>query len=136
MYLIQVHRIHPANTDMFITTEPNLWTLFKLQTHQKSYCVYYFFFYIIITTGQVILNPIENISERLFSDKQYPTQGNWANVRYATRAEKERAMALSGRQVLPGIMVGVVECREVPRMNLASAGITSPERYRHWFFVL
>ncbi|XP_047985772.1 nucleoporin Nup35-like [Leguminivora glycinivorella] len=48
-------------------------------------------------------------------DKQYPTQGNWAHVRYATRAEKERAMSLSGRQVLPGVMVGVAECREPPR---------------------
>nr|XP_026490073.1 nucleoporin Nup35 [Vanessa tameamea]XP_026490074.1 nucleoporin Nup35 [Vanessa tameamea] len=55
-------------------------------------------------------------------DKQYPTQGNWAHVRYATRAEKERAMALNGRQVLPGVMVGVVECREPPRINVASPG--------------
>ncbi|KAL0840047.1 hypothetical protein ABMA28_015371 [Loxostege sticticalis] len=61
-------------------------------------------------------------------DKQYPTQGNWAHIRYATRAEKERAMNLCGRQVLPGIMVGVVECREVPRISVASPGITSPER--------
>ncbi|KAL4704004.1 hypothetical protein ACJJTC_018044 [Scirpophaga incertulas] len=61
-------------------------------------------------------------------DKQYPTQGNWAHIRYATRAEKERAMGLSGRQILPGIMVGVVECRDVPRINLASPHITSPER--------
>lgn len=64
----------------------------------------------------------------LFTDKQYPTQGNWAHIRYATRAEKERAMNLCGRQVLPGIMVGVVECREVPRISVASPGITSPER--------
>ncbi|XP_053602325.1 nucleoporin Nup35 [Plodia interpunctella] len=60
-------------------------------------------------------------------DKQYPTQGNWAHVRYATRAEKERAMALSGRQVLPGIMVGVVECKEPPRI-ITSPGVISPER--------
>lgn len=56
-------------------------------------------------------------------DKQYPTQGNWAHIRYATRAEKERAMALSGRQVLPGVMVGVAECREPPRQP-ASPGVT------------
>ncbi|XP_045446048.1 nucleoporin Nup35 [Melitaea cinxia] len=55
-------------------------------------------------------------------DKQYPTQGNWAHVRYATRAEKERAIALNGRQVLPGVMVGVVECREPPRMGITSPG--------------
>ncbi|CAH2106972.1 unnamed protein product [Euphydryas editha] len=55
-------------------------------------------------------------------DKQYPTQGNWAHVRYSTRAEKERAMALNGRQVLPGVMVGVVECREPPRMTITSPG--------------
>ncbi|KAJ0179681.1 hypothetical protein K1T71_004272 [Dendrolimus kikuchii] len=61
-------------------------------------------------------------------DKQYPTQGNWAHIRYATRAEKERAMVLSGRQVLPGIMVGVVECKEPPRISVASPGIASPER--------
>lgn len=61
-------------------------------------------------------------------DKQYPTQGNWAHVRYATRAEKERAMSLSGRQVLPGVMVGVVECKEPPRIGVTSPGITSPER--------
>ncbi|KAM3961582.1 nucleoporin 35 [Aphomia sociella] len=61
-------------------------------------------------------------------DKQYPTQGNWAHIRYATRAEKERAMALSGRQVLPGIMVGVVDCREPPQITIASPGVTSPER--------
>ncbi|XP_011559308.3 nucleoporin Nup35 [Plutella xylostella] len=62
-------------------------------------------------------------------DKQYPTQGNWAHIRYATRAEKERAMALNGRQVLPGVMVGVVECQEPPRITVASPGIiTSPER--------
>ncbi|XP_059052437.1 nucleoporin Nup35 [Achroia grisella] len=58
-------------------------------------------------------------------DKQYPTQGNWAHVRYATRAEKERAMALSGRQVLPGVMVGVVECKEPPRIAVTSPGIAS-----------
>lgn len=63
------------------------------------------------------------------ADKQYPTQGNWAHIRYATRAEKERAMALNGRQVLPGVMVGVVECQEPPRITVASPGIiTSPER--------
>ncbi|CAG9784815.1 unnamed protein product [Diatraea saccharalis] len=61
-------------------------------------------------------------------DKIYPTQGNWAHLRYATRAEKERAMALNGRQVLPGIMVGVVECREVPRISVTNPGLTSPER--------
>ncbi|XP_075970944.1 nucleoporin 35 [Anticarsia gemmatalis] len=61
-------------------------------------------------------------------DKQYPTQGNWAHIRYATRAEKERALALSGRQVLPGVMVGVVECKEPPRITVTSPGITSPER--------
>lgn len=55
-------------------------------------------------------------------DKQYPTQGNWAHVRYATRAEKERAIALNGRQVLPGVMVGVVECREPPRTGITSPG--------------
>ncbi|CAG9560751.1 unnamed protein product [Danaus chrysippus] len=55
-------------------------------------------------------------------DKQYPTQGNWAHIRYATRAEKERAMALNGRQILPGIMVGVVECREPPRISMTSPG--------------
>lgn len=58
-------------------------------------------------------------------DKQYPTQGNWAHVRYATRAEKERALALSGRQVLPGVMVGVVECKEPPRIAVSSPNITS-----------
>ncbi|XP_063532614.1 nucleoporin Nup35 [Cydia strobilella] len=56
-------------------------------------------------------------------DKQYPTQGNWAHIRYATRAEKERAMALSGRQVLPGVMVGVAECQEPPRQP-ASLSVT------------
>ncbi|XP_004924802.1 nucleoporin Nup35 [Bombyx mandarina] len=61
-------------------------------------------------------------------DKQYPTQGNWAHIRYATRAEKERAMALSGRQVLPGVMVGVIECKEPPRISFTSPGIMSPER--------
>lgn len=61
-------------------------------------------------------------------DKQYPTQGNWAHLRYATRAEKERALALSGRQVLPGVMVGVVECKEPPRIAV-SPGIASPERH-------
>ncbi|CAD0198056.1 unnamed protein product [Chrysodeixis includens] len=61
-------------------------------------------------------------------DKQYPTQGNWAHVRYATRAEKERAMSLSGRQVLPGVMVGVVECKEPPRIAVTSPGLTSPDR--------
>ncbi|KAI8429269.1 hypothetical protein MSG28_007773 [Choristoneura fumiferana] len=55
-------------------------------------------------------------------DKQYPTQGNWAHVRYATRAERERALALSGRQVLPGVMVGVGACREPPRAACASPG--------------
>lgn len=49
-------------------------------------------------------------------------------MRYATRAEKERALALSGRQVLPGVMVGVVECKEPPRIAVSSPGITSPER--------
>ncbi|KAI5643992.1 nup53/35/40-type RNA recognition motif domain-containing protein [Phthorimaea operculella] len=61
-------------------------------------------------------------------DKQYPTQGNWAHVRYATRAEKERALALSGRQVLPGVMVGVVECREPPRVSVTSANTSMMER--------
>ncbi|XP_045493022.1 nucleoporin Nup35 [Colias croceus] len=60
-------------------------------------------------------------------DKQYPTQGNWAHIRYATRAEKERALALNGRQVLPGTMVGVVECRDPPRGSAASPGVY-PER--------
>ncbi|CAG4966656.1 unnamed protein product [Parnassius apollo] len=63
------------------------------------------------------------------SDKQYPTQGNWAHVRYATRAEKERAMALNGRQILPGVMVGVVECKDPPRMTVSNPGIASPERH-------
>ncbi|CAH2249162.1 nucleoporin Nup35 [Pararge aegeria] len=58
-------------------------------------------------------------------DKQYPTPGNWAHIRYATRAEKERAVALNGRQVLPGVMVGVVECREPPRMTSTSPNVTS-----------
>ncbi|KPJ14912.1 Nucleoporin NUP53 [Papilio machaon] len=62
-------------------------------------------------------------------DKQYPTQGNWANVRYATRAEKERALALNGRQIIPGVMVGVIECREPPKMASSHPGITSPERH-------
>ncbi|CAH2075594.1 unnamed protein product, partial [Iphiclides podalirius] len=62
-------------------------------------------------------------------EKQYPTQGNWAHVRYATRAEKERAMALNGRQIIPGIMVGVVECREPLRRTTSNPGITSPERH-------
>ncbi|XP_041976396.1 nucleoporin Nup35 [Aricia agestis] len=53
-------------------------------------------------------------------DKQYPTQGNWAHIRYATRAEKERALTLNGRQILPGIMVGVVECKEPPRTTMSS----------------
>ncbi|XP_034824638.1 nucleoporin Nup35 [Maniola hyperantus] len=57
-------------------------------------------------------------------DKQYPTPGNWAHIRYATRAEKERAVALSGRQVLPGVMVGVVECREPPRRPDTSPNVT------------
>ncbi|XP_068630395.1 nucleoporin Nup35 [Battus philenor] len=61
-------------------------------------------------------------------DKQYPTQGNWGHIRYATRAEKERAMALNGRQIVPGVMVGVVECREPPRMSVTHPGMTSPER--------
>lgn len=61
-------------------------------------------------------------------DKQYPTQGNWAHIRYATRAEKERAMALNGRQVLPGVMVGVIECKEPPRIAV-SPGLASPERH-------
>ncbi|XP_072940536.1 nucleoporin Nup35 [Epargyreus clarus] len=60
-------------------------------------------------------------------DKQYPTQGNWAHLRYATRAEKERALAINGRQVLPGIMVGVVECREPPQITV-NPGVSSPER--------
>ncbi|XP_049866437.1 nucleoporin Nup35 [Pectinophora gossypiella] len=61
-------------------------------------------------------------------DKQYPTQGNWAHIRYATRAEKERALALSGRQVLPGVMVGVVECREPPRVAVTSPNASCLER--------
>ncbi|KAG6439592.1 hypothetical protein O3G_MSEX000904, partial [Manduca sexta] len=60
-------------------------------------------------------------------DKQYPTQGNWAHIRYATRAEKERAMALSGRLVLPGVMVGVVECKEPPKISVNNSAIASPE---------
>ncbi|VVC88514.1 nucleoporin Nup35 [Leptidea sinapis] len=60
-------------------------------------------------------------------DKQYPTQGNWAHIRYATRAEKERALALNGRQVLPGVMVGVVECKDPPRIANTSLR-TLPER--------
>lgn len=72
----------------------------------------------------------------LLLDKQYPTQGNWAHVRYATRAEKERAMALNGRQIIPGIMVGVVECREPPRMAMTNPGISSPERYIYLIYPL
>lgn len=64
----------------------------------------------------------------LLIDKQYPTQGNWAHIRYATRAEKERALALSGRQVLPGVMVGVVECHEPPKMSANCSGIMSLDR--------
>ncbi|CAF4904557.1 unnamed protein product [Pieris macdunnoughi] len=60
-------------------------------------------------------------------DKQYPTQGNWAHIRYATRAEKERSLALNGRQILPGIMVGVVECKDPPRISAPSPG-AFPER--------
>lgn len=70
-----------------------------------------------------------NFLQFISIDKQYPTQGNWAHIRYATRAEKERAMALSGRQVLPGVMVGVIECKEPPRISFTSPGIMSPERY-------
>ncbi|XP_023940278.1 nucleoporin Nup35 [Bicyclus anynana] len=58
-------------------------------------------------------------------DKQYPTPGNWAHIRYLTRTEKERAVALNGRQVLPGVMVGVVECREPPRMSSTSPNVTT-----------
>lgn len=61
-------------------------------------------------------------------DKQYPTQGNWAHIRYATRVEKERAISLNGRLVLPGVMVGVVECREPPRMIVSSPGSTLEKR--------
>lgn len=53
-------------------------------------------------------------------DKHYPTQGNWAHIRYATRSEKERALALNGRQVLPGIMVGVTDCKDPPRISVSS----------------
>ncbi|GBP45046.1 Nucleoporin Nup35 [Eumeta japonica] len=63
-------------------------------------------------------------------DKQYPTQGNWAHIRYATRAEKERALAQNGRQVLPGVMVGVIECKDPPQVSTPNVGsrITSPDR--------
>lgn len=75
----------------------------------------------------ILLPDVKETQYYVFADKHYPTQGNWTHIRYATRAEKERALSLSGRQILPGVMVGVVECKEPPMIG-ANPGLASPER--------
>lgn len=63
-------------------------------------------------------------------DKQYPTQGNWAHVRFSTRVEKARAISLNGRQLTPGIMVGVISCKDPPHVQQSPNTTFASER-RH-----
>lgn len=48
------------------------------------------------------------------AEKKYPPQGNWVWLKFTSRMEAGRALALNGRVFSGGLMVGVLPCTKSP----------------------
>ncbi|XP_077291284.1 nucleoporin 35 [Arctopsyche grandis] len=47
-------------------------------------------------------------------EKKFPSQGNWVWLKFMSRSEAGRALALNGRVFSGGLMIGVLPCSQAP----------------------